>query len=142
MGVNGEALQLHAVYKAILQVMQESILVSGTSSHMYCVWMCNEIKGSYDKIIITIRSTKNITVCCWHYYSRLSVLLRVCSFTRAALRKLFMLFRYIMCVLMWYCSAATVVKCLATSSIPVTKFHICTLLTRCLWSSFTPTLHT
>ena len=37
--------------------MQESILVSGTSSHMHCVWMCNEIKGLYDKII-TIYSTK------------------------------------------------------------------------------------
>ena len=31
--------------------------------------------------------------------------------------------------------------CLATSSISVIKFHTCTLLTRCLWSSFTPSLH-
>ena len=48
-GVNGETLQLHAVY-ILPQVLQES--VSGTTSHVCCV--CNEIKGSYDKIIITI----------------------------------------------------------------------------------------
>ena len=65
MGVNGEPLQLHAVYKkpnfvlqvtresvSVLQVMRESI--SGTTSHVRCVWTCNEIEGSYDKIIITI----------------------------------------------------------------------------------------
>ena len=46
----------------LLQVMQESVsvlqdmreFVSGTTSHMCCVWMCNEIEDSYDKIIITI----------------------------------------------------------------------------------------
>ena len=64
--------------------MQESILVSGTSSHMHCVWMCNEIKGSYDNIIITIRTTKNITVCCWHCCSRLSVMLRVYQFYKSS----------------------------------------------------------
>ena len=32
--------------------MQES--VSGTTSHVRFFWTCNEIKGSYDKIIITI----------------------------------------------------------------------------------------
>ena len=64
MGVNGEALQLHAVYQKpyfILQVTQEPISVlqvtresvSRISSHVRCVWMCNEIEGSYDKIIIT-----------------------------------------------------------------------------------------
>ena len=74
MRVNGEALQLHAVCKkrnfaqvtrksvSVLQVMQES--VSGTTSHVRCVWTCNEIEGSYDKIIITILPSytrKNIT---------------------------------------------------------------------------------
>ena len=65
MGVNGEALQLHAVYKKpyfILQVTRES--VSGTTSHVRCVCTCNEIEGSYDKIIITIVRSytgKNIT---------------------------------------------------------------------------------
>ena len=89
MGVNGEALQLHAIYKKIykkpyflLQVMRESVSVlqvtwesisvlqvtresvSGTTSHVRCVWMRNEIKGTYDKIIITIVPSytgKNIT---------------------------------------------------------------------------------
>ena len=64
MGVNGKALQLHTVYKKpyFLQVTRES--VSGTTSHVHRVWMCNEIKGSYDKIIITIVPSytgKNIT---------------------------------------------------------------------------------
>ena len=65
MGVNGEALQLHAVYKKpyfLLQVTRES--VSGTASHARCIWTCNEIEGSYDKIIITIVPSytgKNIT---------------------------------------------------------------------------------
>jgi len=75
MGVNGEALQLHAVYKkpyflpqvtqesiSVLQVTWESISVlqvtwesiSGIASHVRCIWTCNEIEGSYDKIIITI----------------------------------------------------------------------------------------
>jgi len=65
MGVNGEALQLHVVYQKpyfILQVTRESISVlqvtwesvSGTASHTCCIWTCNEIKGSYDKIVITI----------------------------------------------------------------------------------------
>ena len=55
MGVNGEALQLHAVHKKpyfLLQVTWES--VSGTASHVRCIWTCNEIEGSYYKIIITI----------------------------------------------------------------------------------------
>ena len=65
MGVNGEALQLHTVYKKpyfLLQVKREfvSVLqitwesVSGTASHARCIWTCNEIEGSYNKIIITI----------------------------------------------------------------------------------------
>ena len=48
--INGEALQLHAVYKKpyfLLQITWES--VSGTASHARCIWMCNEIEGSYDK---------------------------------------------------------------------------------------------
>ena len=81
MGANGEALQLHAVYKNpyfLLQVMWESVSVlqvtwesiSGTASHTRCIWMCNEIEGSYDEIIITIAPsyTEKISlVCCrWH----------------------------------------------------------------------------
>jgi len=65
MGVNGEALQLHAVYKKpyfLLRVMRESVSVlqvtwesvSGTASHARCIWTWNEIDGSYDKMIITI----------------------------------------------------------------------------------------
>ena len=75
MGVNGEALQLHAVYKKLyflLQLTRESVSVlqvtwesvSGTASHARCVWTCKEIEGSYDKIIITIVPSytgKNIT---------------------------------------------------------------------------------
>ena len=75
MGVNGEALQLHAVYKkpyfvlqvtcesvSVLQVTRES--VSGTTSHVRCVRTCNEMEGLYDKIIITIVPSytgKNVT---------------------------------------------------------------------------------
>ena len=85
MGVNREALQLHSVYKkpyfllqvtresiSVLQVTRESVSVlqvtwksvSGTASHARCIWTCNEIEGSYDKIIITIVPSytgKNIT---------------------------------------------------------------------------------
>ena len=83
-GVNGEALQLLAVYKKpyfLLQVTRES--VSGTASLARCVWMCNEIEDSYDKIIITIVPSytgKNISlVCCrWHCYS---YILRTCNNT-------------------------------------------------------------
>ena len=45
MGVNGEALQLHAVYKKQYFF---------TARHTRIRIRCNEIKGSYDKIIITI----------------------------------------------------------------------------------------
>ena len=51
MGVNGEALQLQAVYKKpsfLLQVGWKS--VSGTTSHTHLFWTCNEIEGSHDKI--------------------------------------------------------------------------------------------
>ena len=47
---------------SVLQVTWES--VSGTASHTRCIWKCNEIEGSYDKIIITIVPSytgKNIT---------------------------------------------------------------------------------
>ena len=56
---------LHAVYKkpySLLQVTGESI--SGTTSHVRCIWTCNKIEGLYDKIIITIVQSytgKNIT---------------------------------------------------------------------------------
>ena len=46
----------------LLQFTRES--VSGTASHACCVWTCNEIKGLYDEIIITIVPSytgKNIT---------------------------------------------------------------------------------
>ena len=54
MGVNGQPLQLHAVYEKpyLIQVTWES--VSGTASHTRWIWTCNEIEGPYDKIIITI----------------------------------------------------------------------------------------
>ena len=58
MGINGEAFQLHAVYKkpywesvSVLKVMRES--VSGTESHVH--WVC-EIEGLYDKIITVVQS--------------------------------------------------------------------------------------
>ena len=41
-----------------VQVMQES--VSGTASHMHCVWTCYYIEGSYDKLIITVKPSM------WH----------------------------------------------------------------------------
>ena len=51
----------------LLQVTRES--VSGTS-HVRCVCTCNEIGGSYDKIIITIVPSKLSLVCCRrHCYS-------------------------------------------------------------------------
>ena len=75
MGVNGEALQLHILYKKsyfLLQVTWES--VSGTASHAQCVWTCNEIRGLYDKIDHYHHTTKlywkkNIVCCIWHCYS-------------------------------------------------------------------------
>ena len=95
MGVNGEALQPCAVYKKpyfLLQITWESISVLqvswesasvlqvtwesiwGTTSHMHCVWTCNEIEGSCHKIITTIvpsYTRKTSLVCCrWHCYSR------------------------------------------------------------------------
>ena len=49
-----------------LQVTRES--VSGTTSHVCCLWTCNKIESSYDKIIVTIVSSyteKKISrVCC------------------------------------------------------------------------------
>ena len=50
MGVNGEALQLHAVC-----IFTTSHVRIRTASHVCC--FCNEINGSYDKIIITIVSS-------------------------------------------------------------------------------------
>ena len=74
MGVNGKALQLHSAYKAIFftashvrihisTIFHEKICISTTShakiSIRYCKshklrLTCNEIEGSYDKIIMTI----------------------------------------------------------------------------------------
>ena len=53
-GVNGEALQLHAVYK-------------NATSHVHASEPCNEIEGSYDKIIYhhsTKLYWKKPLVCC------------------------------------------------------------------------------
>jgi len=44
-----KALQLHSGYKKpnfVLQVTPESI--SGTTSHLRCIWLCNEIKSLYN----------------------------------------------------------------------------------------------
>ena len=70
MGVNGQPLQLHAVYEKpyLIQVTWES--VSGTASHTRWIWTCNEIEGPYDKIIITIVPSytgKKSLVCCRLY---------------------------------------------------------------------------
>ena len=51
MGVSGKALQLHAVYKFTTSHVR---LCISTTSHVHCIWVCIEIEGSYDKIIITI----------------------------------------------------------------------------------------
>jgi len=83
MGVNGEALQLHSVYKKpyflllvtweFVSVPQVTRFVSGTASHVCCIWMCNGITGLYDKIFITIVPSytgKISLICCrWHCYS-------------------------------------------------------------------------
>ena len=76
MGVNGEALQLHSVYKKpcfVLQVTRESVSVlqvmwksiSGTASE--------RALKLYDKIIITIVPSYtgkiSLVCCCWHCYS-------------------------------------------------------------------------
>ena len=75
MGVNGEALQLHAVYKRekknfFFTTSHARIRISTTCpvririryyKSRACICTCNEIEGSYDKIIITIESRKNIT---------------------------------------------------------------------------------
>jgi len=91
MGVNGKASQLHTVCKkpyfllqvtresvSVLQVTRESVSVlqvtresvSGTASHVHCVWMCSEIEGSYDKIIIIIvpSYTRKISLVCCHWH--------------------------------------------------------------------------
>ena len=80
MGVNGEALQLHAVNKKlyfILQVTWDSVSVKShekpisvrTISHAR-IWRCNEIEGSYDKITIVPSYMYTGLVCClWHCYS-------------------------------------------------------------------------
>ena len=48
--------------RILLQVTRES--VTGTASHVRCIWTCNEIEGSYDYH----HSTK-LVFCCWHCYS-------------------------------------------------------------------------
>ena len=51
----------------LLQFMRE--FVSGTISHVDCIWMCNKIEGSYGKIIITIVPSYTgkmwLVSCCW-----------------------------------------------------------------------------
>ena len=59
MGVNGGALQLCAVYKSriLLQVKREKSVLALQVMHAASE-KCNEIKGLYGKIIITMYSTK------------------------------------------------------------------------------------
>ena len=80
--VNGETLQLHTVYRkkkrvffffllhvtwepvSVLQVPWQSVSSIKYYKSRVCVWTCNEIESSYDKIIITIvpsHTRKNIT---------------------------------------------------------------------------------
>ena len=80
MGVNGKALCLCTVYKKpcfLLQVVQDFVSVlqvtwqsgSGTASDARCVWTCNKIEVSYDKIIITIvpsYTRKKTSLACCH----------------------------------------------------------------------------
>ena len=40
-----------------------------TTSHMRCIWTCNEIEGLYDKIITIPSYTGKNICCCWHCYS-------------------------------------------------------------------------
>ena len=63
---------------SVLQVTRSRVQVNVRIPIRYCksahwVWMCNEIKGSYDEIIITIvpnYTEKLLFVCChWHCYS-------------------------------------------------------------------------
>ena len=88
MGVSGEALQLHSAYKKAVffycksrenpyqyYKSRKNKSVSGTASHAHCVWTCNEIEGSHDKIIITIVATKLYrekypSLICWRWHCR------------------------------------------------------------------------
>ena len=93
MGVNGEALQLHAVYKkAVFFTRSHTRIRISTTSHMririkYCKLRAlrlnvhNEIKGSHDKIIITIvpRYTRKNITCLLPL--ELFLLLRTCNNT-------------------------------------------------------------
>ena len=62
----------HTRIRISTKVMQE--LVSGTTSHVHCIWTCNEIKGSYDKSLspwyqATCIPEQISLVCCrWHCY--------------------------------------------------------------------------
>ena len=62
----------------VLQVTRESVL--GTTSHMRCVWTCNEIKGSHDKIIISIVPSHNITAV--GVVTRAAHLWRTCNYSK------------------------------------------------------------
>ena len=90
MGVNREALQLHAVNKKpyfLVQVTWESVSVLEVTwkTHIstyykscenlypvvqvtHCIWTCNEIEGPYDKITI-VPSCTGLVCCLWHCYS-------------------------------------------------------------------------
>ena len=62
MGVNGETLQLHAVYKSLIFTTSHVRILISTTSHARIListtsHVCSsehEIEGSYDKITITI----------------------------------------------------------------------------------------
>ena len=57
MRINGEALQLHAVHIFYLSHVRIC-----TTSHGRCVWTCNEIESSYDKIIQTATNSCGIVL--------------------------------------------------------------------------------
>ena len=83
MGVNGEALQLHVVYKKLFFTTSHArIRIKYYKSRenpyqVLCALRLNEIEGSYDKVIITIVPSyngRNIT-----HFLPLALLLMLCT---------------------------------------------------------------
>ena len=96
-GVNGEALQLHAVYKK--RYSQARICIRYYKSHC-CVWTCNEIEGLYDKIIITIVTSyarENLT-----RLFPLKLLLMVCSHNKTDGNQIIIFPVYYSLLLRWH----------------------------------------
>ena len=52
--VNREALRLHSVYKKRIFNYKSCENIISYASHACCIWICNEIEGSYDQFIITM----------------------------------------------------------------------------------------